>query len=95
MSTVPFMMTIGPFKQQTSNGEITIQGNCNLTLNPPDFQKGIVSSIITHIFINITTNTENFFRTYNFGKFMTDKECLSFFLDKIVEFQKTGKLTKV
>jgi len=92
MSNIPFMMTIGPFKHQTTKGEITVQANCNLRLNPHDFQKGTVTSMSTHIFININTDKENFFYTWDFEKFMTDKECLSFILDRIVEFDKTGKI---
>lgn len=85
-------MMFGPFKHPTSRGEITVQGTCYLKISPPDFQKGTISSMLTHIFINIGTDSENFFKTWDFQNYMTDKECFNFVFEQITKFEKTGKL---
>lgn len=92
MSYIPFMMVFGPFKHPTTRGEITVQGLCNLRIKHADFQKGTVSSMFTHISIDINTEKENFHKTWDFKGFMKDTDCLRFVFEQITKFETTGKL---
>lgn len=92
MSQIPFVMLFGPFKHPTTRGEITVQGLCSLSIKHADLQKGTVSSMSTHISIDINTDKENFHKTWDFTKFMTDRECLGFVFEQITKFEETGKL---
>jgi len=92
VSLIPFMMLIGPFVKNTKRGKITVQGMCSLRLKPLDFKKGTVSSLSTHISIDITTDKENFHAHCEIKTYLTDKQCMKLFNDKITEFEKTGKL---
>ena len=92
MTEIPSTMSFGPFKHQTTRGEITVQGNFYLEMSALDFQKGVVTSISTTVSVDINTDTDNFRKKLTFGKYMTPNECVKIVLEFIAEFEKTGKL---